>query len=212
MNSETAKVLNFIKSTSIGSHALFGYIYEHGSPPTTDNYPPYNIYRKYNHEYLLIIAATGFNKDELSVQRIGSRLVIQALHLYGEPVVFKEIRDGALDMSCQKTYDDSDAYEPVHRALANRDFVLSFEIFGKVENISAFLLDGTLRIKVYLEKETTDCHKIAIGTPKTTDLNTDIKYREPDHPSNDQVESVLKEERQPGGADVLQPGWYKSPA
>ena len=56
----------FPRSSFVGFDHLFNEM-EHTVRHAADHYPPHNIIRASEHEYLIELAVAGFSKDELSI-------------------------------------------------------------------------------------------------------------------------------------------------
>ena len=86
-------------------------------------YPPFNIVKKSDKEYVLEFAVAGFGKSDVSVIMDGNNLVIE----------------GAVSES-----DDSTDY--IYKGLASRAFKRSFTVSDKIEVKDAELVNGILKV------------------------------------------------------------------
>jgi molecular chaperone IbpA len=88
-------------------------------------YPPYNIVKQSDDQYLIEIAVAGFNQGEISISVENSQLIVEG----------KKI-----DSSLNKVY--------VHHGIGGRDFVRTFTLADHVEVIDASQENGILTIKL----------------------------------------------------------------
>lgn len=93
------------------------------------NYPPYNVAKIGDDKYVLAIAVTGFNKEEVEIQVEGDQLTITA--------------------TCKD--DDTEDIEYLHRGLALRNFQRSFTLAEYMEVKDAVIENGVLTIEVVRE-------------------------------------------------------------
>lgn len=102
---------------------------------TTSNYPPYNIIRLAETEYLFEIAVAGFEENELNVEVVDGELIVRAGATFEENVVEGEIKD---------------PYEGnyLHRGLAKRKFTRAFALPDNAEVKGATVRNGILNIVV----------------------------------------------------------------
>jgi molecular chaperone IbpA len=89
------------------------------------NYPPHNLYKTSDTDYVIELAVTGFAKDEVTVIKDRNRLIVTGIQKNREPV---------LDSSV------------IHRGLALRNFEKSFTLGEHIEIISAAIDLGVLTI------------------------------------------------------------------
>ena len=90
-------------------------------PPT---YPPYNIERVGEDEYLISVAIAGFNADDVNIEVKGSDLTITGKK--------SEKLDGKKEF--------------LHQGIAGRNFLKSFQLADHVQVRSAELNEGLLQI------------------------------------------------------------------
>ena len=95
---------------------------------TANGYPPYNIERTGEHDYLIEIAVAGFKPDELNIE-------------VKESVVTVQGRKAASDE--QRRF--------LHRGLAERNFERRFQLAEYVVVTDAKLADGLLQISLKRE-------------------------------------------------------------
>ena len=110
----------------VGFDRLFGdmdRLFTHQAP----SYPPYNIERISDSEYVITIAVAGFSKGDLSVT----------------------VDNGQLTVSGHK--EDSEEQTSLHKGIATRDFTRSWNLAEFVEVESAECRDGMLKISLKQE-------------------------------------------------------------
>ena len=92
---------------------------------TQTGYPPYNIAKKSNGVYEILLAAAGFQKDEINIS----------------------LEKGTLTIKGEVTNTD-DTVEYLYKGIAERSFVRSFKLAEFVEVQSAEFKDGILRVSL----------------------------------------------------------------
>lgn len=93
------------------------------------NYPPYNIAKTGEDNYVIAMAVTGFKKDEIEVQVEGSELSITG--------------------TCKE--EDAEGIQYLHRGLALRNFKRIFTLAEYMEVRDATIDNGVLTIEVVRE-------------------------------------------------------------
>ena len=92
---------------------------------TQTGYPPYNIAKKSNGVYEILLAAAGFQKNEINIS----------------------LEKGTLTIKGEVTNTD-DTVEYLYKGIAERSFVRSFKLAEFVEVQSAEFKDGILRVSL----------------------------------------------------------------
>jgi len=92
---------------------------------TQTGYPPYNIAKKSNGIYEIILAAAGFQKNDISISLDKGTLTIKGEILSAD-----------------------DTIEYLYKGIAERNFVRSFKLAEYVEVQSAEFKDGILRVSL----------------------------------------------------------------
>ena len=130
------------RRSTVGFDRLFDLLENTGrSAAGGENYPPFNIERRSEDAYRIIIAVAGFKSADLDITAQQNLLVVQGRR-----------RDDAADA------------EMLHVGIANRGFERRFELADYVRVAHADLADGLLMID--LVREVPDAmkpKKIAIG-------------------------------------------------
>ena len=128
----------FPRSSFVGFDHLLNeldYVAKHA----TDNYPPHNILKTGDHDYLIELAVAGFSKDELSI----------------------EVKDRTLTVTGEHV---SKGREFIHRGISTKKFKRTFRLSEHVKVNGADLKDGVLSIDLKYEiPEALRPRKIAIG-------------------------------------------------
>ena len=122
----TSEVFNPLWRSSIGFER---FVDEFFSDPMTSGaqtgYPPYNIAKKSNGVYEIILAAAGFQKDDINISLEKGTLTIKG-----------EIKES-----------DS-SVEYLYKGIAERNFIRNFKLAEFVEVESAEFKDGILRVSL----------------------------------------------------------------
>ena len=92
---------------------------------TQTGYPPYNIAKKSNGVYEILLAAAGFQKNEINIS----------------------LEKGTLTIKGEVTNAD-DTVEYLYKGIAERSFVRSFKLAEFVEVQDAEFKDGILRVSL----------------------------------------------------------------
>ncbi|MFM2257913.1 MAG: hypothetical protein RIQ28_1760 [Pseudomonadota bacterium] len=134
------------RRTTVGFDRLFDLL-ENTRAAQGDNYPPFNIERTSDTEYLVTIAVAGFKPDEIDITAQENLLVVAG----------------------KKQLDGNDNRDFLHLGIANRNFERRFQLADHVFVKAADLADGLLT--VHLEREVPEQlkpRKISIGSSTPT--------------------------------------------
>jgi molecular chaperone IbpA len=110
----------------------------------TPKYPPCNIVKIDENNYVIELAVAGFTKDNIDIESHDNTLTVK----------------GEID-----TNKENDSTEFVYRGIANRSFVRNFDLSDTTEVKGAELKDGML--KIFLENIIPDSKK-----PKKVKINS----------------------------------------
>lgn len=141
----TSLDLNPFYRNSIGFNQLFDRITSN-IDTASQSYPPYNIIKQNDENYLIEIAAAGFLKPDVEITMENGTLTVTGKQI-------KKV-DGE---------DEANGIEYLHRGLAGRNFERTFNLAEHVEVKSADLNNGILSI--HLEKKIPEAMK-----PKTIEI------------------------------------------
>lgn len=108
----------------IGFDRLFDDVGKRFANSVQPNYPPYNVIKTSENDYIIELAVTGFTKDEIEVKVEHEQLVISAASTREQPA-------------------DT---EYLYRGLAARDFSRRFSLADHVEVVDATVADGLLTV------------------------------------------------------------------
>jgi len=128
----------FPRASFVGFDHLFNEL-EHVARHANDSYPPHNILRTGENDYLIELAVAGFSRDELSI----------------------EVKDRTLTVTGEH---QSKGREYIHRGISTKKFKRTFRLSEYVEVHGADLVDGILAVelKVVVPEEMRP-RKIEIG-------------------------------------------------
>ena len=124
---KTIEDLNRQLSTSVGFDSFFNRLFDDAfnSGGSGATYPPYNIRKVSDYDYVIELALAGFTKDDLDL----------------------ELTDGTLTVkSVPKKDEGDDSY--LHHGIAKRVFTRKFNIADDVIITGAELFNGLLQIKL----------------------------------------------------------------
>lgn len=128
----------FPRSSFVGFDHLFNEL-EHVARHANDHYPPHNIIRTGDTDYLIELAVAGFSRDELNIEVKDRTLVVTGEH-------------------------QSKGREYIHRGISTKKFKRTFRLSEHVNVNGADLVDGVLSIELkYVVPEELRPRKIEIG-------------------------------------------------
>ena len=128
----------FPRSSFVGFDHLFNEL-EHVTRHAQDHYPPHNILKTGDTDYLIELAVAGFSRDELNV----------------------EVKDRTLTVTGEH---QSKGREYIHRGISTKKFKRTFRLSEHVNVNGADLVDGILSIELkYVIPEALRPRKINIG-------------------------------------------------
>ena len=130
------------RRTTVGFDRLFDLLENTRQATQGDNYPPFNIERTSETEYVVTIAVAGFKPDEIDITAQQNLLVV----------------------SGQKKVDGNDNRDFLHLGIANRNFERRFQLADHVFVKDADLADGLLSVTLERQiPEELKPRKIMIG-------------------------------------------------
>jgi molecular chaperone IbpA len=112
----------FPRSTFVGFDHLFNEL-EHVRGRAKDNYPPHNVIKTGESDYLIELAVAGFSRDELAVEVKDRTLTINGEHV-------------------------SKGREYIHRGISTKKFKRTFRLSEHVVVHGADFKDGILAIQL----------------------------------------------------------------
>lgn len=140
----------FPRSSFVGFDHLFNEL-EHVTRHAQDHYPPHNILKTGDTDYLIELAVAGFSRSELNV----------------------EVKDRTLTVTGEH---ESKGREYIHRGISTKKFKRTFRLSEHVNVNGADLVDGVLSIELkYVVPEALRPRKIEIGHYEELTNDTDTK-------------------------------------
>ena len=118
-----------INTYSIGFDRMFDSLTSASSFTQQTNYPPYNIIKKSDTEFLIEVAVAGFSKKDVEVRMSENRLNISSI----------DLRTSEMDM------DDT---EYLHKGISARSFKRAFTLSDDVVVKEANMENGILSISM----------------------------------------------------------------
>jgi molecular chaperone IbpA len=92
-----------------------------------NSYPPYNILRVDDYNYVIEMALAGFNKDQIEIEIADNELSVRSK--------IKELKD-------------NENKNLIHQGISKRSFVRKFTVSDEIRVKNADLNDGMLKIKL----------------------------------------------------------------
>lgn len=140
----------FPRSSFVGFDHLFNEL-EYTASHAQDNYPPHNIIKTGQEDYLIELAVAGFSKEGINVEVHQRTLTVTGEH----------VKKGR---------------EYIHRGISTKKFKRTFRLSENVEVHGADIQDGILAIKLkYVVPEEMRPRKIKIGHYEENTNDTDTK-------------------------------------
>ena len=140
----------FPRSSFVGFDHLFNEL-EHVTRHAQDHYPPHNILKTGDTDYLIELAVAGFSRGELNV----------------------EVKDRTLTVTGEH---ESKGREYIHRGISTKKFKRTFRLSEHVHVNGADLVDGVLSVELRYEiPQELRPRKIEIGHYEENTNDTDTK-------------------------------------
>ncbi|WP_407311337.1 Hsp20 family protein [Pseudomonas sp. nanlin1] len=116
---------------------------------SASSYPPYNVEKHGDDQYRIVIAAAGFQEQDLELQ----------------------VEKGVLTVSGGKRENQAESVTYLHQGIAQRAFKLSFRLADHIEVKGADLANGLLAIDLLrVVPEEAKAKRIAIGSASKPSL------------------------------------------
>jgi molecular chaperone IbpA len=136
----------FPRSSFVGFDHMFNEL-DHISQHANDYYPPHNVIKVGDQEYLIELAIAGFSKNEIEVALNDRTLTITGEHV-------------------------SRGREFIHRGISTKKFKRSFRLSEHVEVHGADVVDGILAVQLkYVVPDNMRPRLIPIGNPNEVKSN-----------------------------------------
>jgi molecular chaperone IbpA len=130
------------RRTTVGFDHLFELLENAGRTTQNENYPPFNIERLAENDYVVTVAVAGFKQEEIEITAQQNMLVVAG----------------------SKHSDGNDNREFLHMGIASRNFERRFQLADYIVVTGADLEDGLLKITLLREiPDALKPRKIAIG-------------------------------------------------
>tara|TARA_B100000963_G_scaffold361523_1_gene397421 strand:- start:1573 stop:2064 length:492 start_codon:yes stop_codon:yes gene_type:complete len=143
----------FPRASFVGFDHLFNEL-EWTAKHANDHYPPHNIIKTGESDYLIEMAVAGFMKDELSVEVKDRTLTVTGDHI-------------------------SKGREFIHRGISTKKFKRTFRLSEHVQVHGADIQDGILAIELkYVVPEEMRPRKISIGKNEAENDTTHIDSKQ----------------------------------
>jgi len=128
--------------STVGFDRLFSLLDNVSQPDNAPSYPPYNIERTGEDSYRITMAVAGFAEEDISI----------------------EAKQNSLTVTAERTEEENQETEILHRGIAARAFERRFQLADHVEVKHASMENGLLHIDLVREiPEAMKPRKIAIG-------------------------------------------------
>ena len=130
MTSKDLSIFNSLRPFSIGFDDMFEQFENmlgNGGMTMQSNYPPYNIRKTGKDNYSIEVALAGFNKKDVEVEFEDNLLTVRTKQF-------------------NKSQENNEDGEIIHKGISQRQFARSFTIAEDVKVNSAELKDGLLTI------------------------------------------------------------------
>jgi len=114
-----------VKTYSIGFDRMFDKLFDESSVATT-NYPPYNIVKVDDSNYVIEVAIAGFSKDEIEI----------------------ETKENILTIKSQSRPEGDDDKQYLHKGISNRAFTRAFTLSDDVVVKGATFENGLLNVEL----------------------------------------------------------------
>ena len=134
--------MNVPRSLFIGFEPILNELERiHSAGRAQDNYPPHNVVKVDDENFIIELAVAGFSEEDISI----------------------EVKDGILLVQGQKAFDDEREY--AHKGISSRKFEKSFRLSEFVVIDGADLVNGILVVNARVEvPEERRPRKIEIGS------------------------------------------------
>ena len=135
------------RRNTVGFDRLFDLLETSARSAQNENYPPFNIERTSENEYLVTVAVAGFRQDEIEITAQQNMLVVAG----------------------SKEAQSNDNRDFLHMGIASRNFERRFQLADYIYVSAADMADGLLSITLVREiPDALKPRKIAIGEQNTS--------------------------------------------
>lgn len=135
------------RRNTVGFDRLFDLLETSARSAQNENYPPFNIERTSENEYLVTVAVAGFRQDEIEITAQQNMLIVAG----------------------SKEAQSNDNRDFLHMGIASRNFERRFQLADYIYVSAADMADGLLSITLVREiPDALKPRKIAIGEQNTS--------------------------------------------
>ena len=135
------------RRNTVGFDRLFDLLETSARSAQNENYPPFNIERSSENEYLVTVAVAGFRQDEIEITAQQNMLIVAG----------------------SKETQSNDNRDFLHMGIASRNFERRFQLADYIYVAAADMADGLLSITLVREiPDALKPRKIAIGEQNTS--------------------------------------------
>ena len=135
------------RRNTVGFDRLFDLLETSARSAQNENYPPFNIERTSENEYLVTVAVAGFRQDEIEITAQQNMLIVAG----------------------SKETQSNDNRDFLHMGIASRNFERRFQLADYIYVSAADMADGLLSITLVREiPDALKPRKIAIGEQNTS--------------------------------------------
>ena len=135
------------RRNTVGFDRLFDLLETSARSAQNENYPPFNIERTSENEYLVTVAVAGFRQDEIEITAQQNMLIVAG----------------------SKETQSNDNRDFLHMGIASRNFERRFQLADYIYVAAADMADGLLSITLVREiPDALKPRKIAIGEQNTS--------------------------------------------
>ncbi len=132
------------RRNTVGFDRLFDLLENSSRTAQNENYPPFNIERIAENEYLVTVAVAGFKSEEIEITAQQNMLIVCG----------------------SKQTEGNDNRDFLHMGIASRNFERRFQLADYIHVTAADMADGLLSISLVREiPDALKPRKIAIGEP-----------------------------------------------
>ena len=125
--------MNAAHRNFIGVDRLMDRMASNLSTPNDQGYPPYNVVKLDDNNFVIELAVAGFGKDSINLTVQDSVLSIEGSHAAASACLSQETND-----------DDEANY--LHKGISSRKFRRTFDLADYVEVTDATVKDGVLKV------------------------------------------------------------------
>ena len=144
----------FPRASFVGFDHLFNEL-ERTAQHAHDHYPPHNIIKLDETNFLIEVAVAGFSKDDIEI----------------------EVKDQILSVSAEKQRDSEREY--VHKGISAKRFMRTFRLSEYVEVKGADIIDGILAIELeHIVPDAMRPRKVTIGKKRGKNVINTTKEKE----------------------------------